>query len=274
MFFIISKLVGLVTTPSTALLLLGLLGVLLLIIRRRRIGMTLCVASIILTLLLGLTPLANVPLAILEDRFPQAVVSEPPTGVIMLGGPVDVDLSPARNTVSLSNAAERVTETAVLGHRYPRARIFLSGGSGHFGDPGANTESALTKKLLVQLGLTAERIEMEEKSRTTAENAHFSLEALKPKPGERWLLVTSASHMPRAIGAFRAVGFDVIPYPVDYRTYGLSTLAVFPESVAEGLELVDVAAHEWIGLVGYWLTGKSNTLFPAPESRDNVVKNP
>ncbi len=264
MFFVISKLVGFATTPSTALFIVGLVGVMLLIFRRRRAGMTLCVLSILLTFAFGLTPLANVPQAILEDRFPQPVINEPPTGVIMLGGPVDVDLSPARNTIAINSGAERVTETAVLAVRYPQARIFLSGGSGHFGDPGLNTESALTKKLLVELGLSAERIEMEEKSRTTAENARYSLEALKPKPGERWLLVTSASHMPRAVGTFRAVGFDVIPYPVDYQTYGLSQLAVFPESVAEGLGLVDNAAHEWIGLVGYWLTGKSNALFPAP----------
>jgi uncharacterized SAM-binding protein YcdF (DUF218 family) len=264
MFFVISKLVGFATTPSTAIFLLGLLGILLLMFRRRRLGFALCLTSTLLTLAFGLTPLANVPMALLEDRFPQPVVSEPPTGVIMLGGPVDVDLSPARNTVTMNDAAERVTDTAALAVRFPQARVFLSGGSGHFGDPGANTESALTKKLLVQLGIPAERIEMEEKSRTTAENARYSLEALKPKPGERWLLVTSASHMPRSVGAFRAVGFDVIPYPVDYRTYGLSRLAEFPDSVADGFELVDTAAHEWIGLVGYWLTGKTNALFPAP----------
>lgn len=264
MFFVISKLVGLATTPSTALPLLGLVGVVLLVLRRRRSGIALSAASILLTLALGLTPLANVPQAILEDRFPQPVISEPPTGVIMLGGPVDVDLSPARNTVTLNDSAERVTDTGMLAVRFPQTRIFLSGGSGHFGDPGANTESALTKKLLVALGIPAERIEMEEKSRTTAENARYSFETLKPKPGERWLLVTSASHMPRSVGAFRAVGFDVIPYPVDYRTYGLSRLGNFPNNVADGFSLIDAATHEWIGLLGYWLTGKSNALFPAP----------
>ena len=149
MFFVISKLVGFITTPSTAIFLLGLLGVLFLIFRRRRLGLTLFIVSTLLTLAFGLTPLANVPLAILEDRFPQPAINEPPTGVIMLGGPVDVDLSPARNTIAINSGAERVTETAVLAVRYPQARIFLSGGSGHFGDPGANTESALTKKLLV-----------------------------------------------------------------------------------------------------------------------------
>jgi uncharacterized SAM-binding protein YcdF (DUF218 family) len=264
MFFVISKLVGLITTPSTAVFLIGFLGMLVLVFGHRRLGIGLFVLSTLLTLILGQTPVANMPLAVLEDRFPQANLTEAPTGVIMLGGPVDVDLSPARNAITINGAAERVTETAVLAVRYPQARIFLSGGSGHFGDPGANTESALTKKLLVDFGLPADRIEMEEKSRTTAENAIYSLEAIKPKPGERWLLVTSASHMPRAVGAFRAVGFNVIPYPVDYRTYGFPALRDFPESVAAGFGQIDVAAHEWIGLVGYWLTGKSNALFPSP----------
>ncbi|MET3614487.1 uncharacterized SAM-binding protein YcdF (DUF218 family) [Rhizobium aquaticum] len=264
MFFVISKLIGLATTPSTLFMLIGVLGVVLLTLRRRRKGIALCTTSILLTLAFGLTPLANVPQAILEDRFPQPVIAEPPTGIIMLGGPVDVDLSPARHTTIIDSAAERVTETAVLAVRYPQARVFLSGGTGHFGDPGANTESALTKALFVNLGIPAERIEMEEKSRTTAENARYSLEALKPRPGERWLLVTSAAHMPRSVGAFRAVGFDVIPYPVGYRTFGLSRLFVFPDSVSNGLGLVDAATHEWIGLLGYWLSGKSKTLFPAP----------
>lgn len=264
MFFLISKLVGLVTTPSNLLLMLGLLGLILLLVRRRRSGLTLVTASILLTLVGGLTPLADLPLAVLEDRFPQPVLTEPPTGIISLGGTTQVELSTVRGQITLDDAAERVTETAALAVKYPQARIFLSGGSGHFADPGANTESVLTKRLLVSLGIPADRIALEDKSRTTAENAVESLAALKPKPGECWLLVTSASHMPRAVGAFRAVGFEVIPYPVDYRTTGLKDLTNFPPSVADGLEHLDLAAHEWVGLLGYWLTGKSSAVFPRP----------
>lgn len=263
MFFVISKLVGLVTTPSNLLFMLGALGLLLILFRRRRSGMTFVALSFLLALI-ALTPLAGLPLALLEDRFPQPVLAEPPTGVITLGGTTQVELSTVRGRITLDDAAERVTETAALAVKYPQARIFLSGGTGHFADPGANTESALTKRLLVSFGIAADRIGMDETSRTTAENAVETLAALKPKPGERWLLVTSASHMPRAVGAFRAVGFDVIPFPVDYRTTGAKDLANFPPSVADGLERLDLAAHEWIGLAGYWLTGKSSALFPAP----------
>ena len=71
----------------------------------------------------------------------------------------------------------------------------------------------------------AKRIELEGKSRNTAENATFSKALANPKPGERWLLVTSAHHMPRSVGCFRRAGFAVEAYPVDWRTRGAADLA-------------------------------------------------
>jgi uncharacterized SAM-binding protein YcdF (DUF218 family) len=105
---------------------------------------------------------------------------------------------------------------------------------------------------------------LEEASRTTAENATRLRAMLAPKPGERWLLVTSAFHMPRAIGAFRKAGFDVEAYPVDWRTRGWVDARVPFDRLSSGLARTDVALHEWGGLVIYWLTGRSSDLFPAP----------
>jgi uncharacterized SAM-binding protein YcdF (DUF218 family) len=105
---------------------------------------------------------------------------------------------------------------------------------------------------------------LEDQSRTTAENAAFSRRLVMPKPGERWLLVTSAYHMPRSIGAFRTAGFPVEAYPVDYRTMGPADLWIPFDSIATGLRRTDLAVHEWIGLLAYWLTGRSSELFPAP----------
>jgi uncharacterized SAM-binding protein YcdF (DUF218 family) len=96
------------------------------------------------------------------------------------------------------------------------------------------------------------------------ENALFSKAIAQPKGGERWLLVTSAYHMPRAIGIFRKVGFAVEPYPVDWRTRGLvDAWRPFP-TMGEGLRRTDIAVREWVGLAVYWLTGQSSELFPAP----------
>ena len=57
---------------------------------------------------------------------------------------------------------------------------------------------------------------LEDQSRNTRENAIFTRRLVDPKPGERWLLVTSAWHMPRAIGVFRKAGFEIEAFPVDY----------------------------------------------------------
>ncbi|MBN9292094.1 MAG: YdcF family protein [Hyphomicrobium denitrificans] len=96
------------------------------------------------------------------------------------------------------------------------------------------------------------------------ENAAESLSALKPAPDQQWLLVTSASHMPRAVACFRAVGFKVVPFPVDYRTRGSDEYRRPIPSIALGLEATDLAAHEWLGLATYRFTGLTKELFPPP----------
>ncbi|MBL8587034.1 MAG: YdcF family protein, partial [Methylobacteriaceae bacterium] len=103
----------------------------------------------------------------------------------------------------------------------------------------------------------------EDRSRNTQENADFVRDLVRPKPGERWLLVTSAHHMPRAVGVFRKAGFDVVAAPVDFRTPTARRLVVVREWAA-GLALLDLAAHEWIGLIAYRLTGRTDALLPAP----------
>lgn len=68
--------------------------------------------------------------------------------------------------------------------------------------------------------------------------------------------------MPRAVGCFRKVGFDVLPYPVDYHT-GVGS-EYFGTSLEQGLESLDLAWHEWLGLAYYRLLGRSDIFFPAP----------
>jgi uncharacterized SAM-binding protein YcdF (DUF218 family) len=106
---------------------------------------------------------------------------------------------------------------------------------------------------------------VESRPRTTFEDALYSAALLKPKPGERWLLVTVASHMPRAVGCFRVAGFEVEPYPVAFQTgSGFSCLFAFHVTGPTSFARLDVAAKEWIGLVAYRLMGRTDTLFPAP----------
>jgi uncharacterized SAM-binding protein YcdF (DUF218 family) len=114
------------------------------------------------------------------------------------------------------------------------------------------------------LGVAHDRITAEEQSRNTLENAAYARLLANPKPGERWLLVTSAYHMPRAIAAFRAEDFAVDAYPVDWRTRGAGDLQRGFSTLSEGLRRTDVATREWVGLVVYRLTGRSTELLPGP----------
>jgi len=120
-------------------------------------------------------------------------------------------------------------------------------------------------------GIARSRIEVEDRSRDTDENARFSKSLAKPRATERWLLVTSAHHMPRSIGAFRRAGFPVDAYPVDWRTRGTSDLARPFQSVSDGLRRTDTAAREWIGLLVYYMSGRIGELFPAPLPNSRIA---
>jgi uncharacterized SAM-binding protein YcdF (DUF218 family) len=264
MFFIISKTAGFFALPSNFLLAIGLLGIVLLCTRFRRLASWLVVTSLVLIAFVGLSPLGNLLILPLEQRFPPWDVSRgAPDGMVVLGGAISPEISLARGAVALNDSAERITVTAELARRYPNARIIFSGGASSivFDAP---VEAPVAVKEFEALGIAHERITAEEQSRNTIENAVFSRLLADPKPGERWLLVTSAYHMPRAIAAFRAAGFPVEAYPVDWRTRGpIDAMRPF-FSFTTGLAQTDLAMHEWIGLLVYRLSGQTSELFPAP----------
>jgi uncharacterized SAM-binding protein YcdF (DUF218 family) len=210
----------------------------------------------------------------LENRFPPGKEGGPPiTGIIVLGGPIDSRMSVLRGSVSIGGGVERLTEAAALARRHPAARLVVTGGNPSLlrDDP---PESLYAAQVFAQLGVPASRLVLEDKSRNTEENAVFTKRLIDPKPDERWLLVTSAIHMPRAVGAFRKAGFPVEPYPVDWRTAPGAHLLHVPRKLLDGVDALDAASHELVGLLMYWITGRSSELFPAPlpEAKDCCAK--
>lgn len=262
MFFVLSKLLSFFLVPSNFLLLamMGALGLWLL--KFRKTATTLGVTSITLMALAAWSPSGAAALGILEDRFPRKPLPNDVTGIILLGGAVDTHISHDRDALILNEAGERIIETRMLAERYPDAAIFLSGGGGHLFDDGTLTESELARQALVVSGVDEGRIEMEERSRNTCENAVETAAALGDRVSGTWILVTSASHMPRAVGCFRAASMAVLPYPVDFRTR--SNSPPWSATASNGLAAIDLAAHEWIGLVTYHLAGFTSELFPSP----------
>ena len=264
MLFALSKLAGFFALPANLLMAIGIAGLVLLCTRFRRLASWLLVTSVVFLAIAGWSPLGNVLILPLEQRFaPYDPSRGAPDGIVVLGGAIAPAVSAARGVVALNEAAERLTVTAELAHRYPKARIVFSGGSNALlSDPIAEAPFAVDE--LEALGVARSRITAEEQSRNTIENAVFSRLVAQPKPGERWLLVTSAYHMPRAVAAFRAAGFPVEAYPVDWRTRGPIDALVPFDSLSDGLARTDAAVHEWVGLLAYRLSGRTKELFPAP----------
>jgi uncharacterized SAM-binding protein YcdF (DUF218 family) len=264
MFFLLSKTLGELAFPSHFITVVAVAGLLLLCTRFVRAGRVLLKLSLVLVVILGLLPTGRALMLVLEQRFPPWRGTGEPTGIVVLGGAIEPGRSAKRGSVSLNGSAERVTVTAALARRYPNARIVFSGGSAALISDHP-PEAAFMLDLWESFGIPRSRIVLEERSRNTRENAVFAKTLVDPKPGERWLLVTSAIHMPRAVGVFRKIGFAVEPYPVDWRSGGWSDLWTELPWPLSGLYYADEAAKEWAGLVAYRLAGYTSKLLPGPE---------
>ena len=265
MFFFLSKVLWMLVAPANLLLVLLFVGVALMLTRFARAGRGFVYASAIGFLLLSVLPTGVIMMRILEDRFPTPPADLPaPAGIIVLGGGVNELVTRFRGPVELSGSGDRMTEGVILARRFPEAKLIFTGGSAALlGSP--HREAHAAEKLFIGLGVPRERMLFENESRNTFENAVFTREFVKPQKGQTWLLVTSASHMPRAMGIFRKAGFDVTAYPVDFDTTGQrAEITRLPTNFLRGLYRTERALREYIGLVAYWWTGKSDALFPAP----------
>jgi uncharacterized SAM-binding protein YcdF (DUF218 family) len=257
MFFVASKILWILADPINLMLFGAGAG---LIFRRRRLA-GLCLA---LLLIAGFSPIGALLLRGLEDRFPlPGPNASAPYGIVVLGGAIDDVIGEARGEIVLRDGGSRLTEAALLARRFPEARLVYTGGSGSLTDlDGHEAEEA--KRLLIGLGVAPARIALETKTRNTDENARFTAAMLGPDAAKSWWVVTSAYHMPRAMGLFRKAGFDATAYPVDYYTTdGERDLQPLGKA-ADGLRLSEIALHEWTGLAAYWATGRIASPFPGP----------
>lgn len=262
MFFTLSKLFWFVANPLNLIAILVGLGFLLVLVRLCRTGL-LFVGTAFLILGAGMwTTLGALMLHPLEDRYPRPDPAPPAVaGVIVLGGGFEGGINLVRGGYELNASGDRFVETAVLARRYPQARVVVTGGTGTLmleGEGDADT----APRLLTALGVEPERLILENRSRNTHENAQFTRELVEPQPGETWLLVTSAFHMPRSVGLFRKAGFEVTPWPADYRTAGNERFGPAQDNVFDSLQNLSVATREWIGLIAYRLTGRIDSVLP------------
>lgn len=262
MVYVFARLFDMVATPSAVLLLLCTAGLLLSLLRRHMWANRLLIAGVGGLVLISLLPVGTWLLRPLEDRFPPPKpLPEKVDGIISLGGAVDPALTSSRGRPALTDRAARMTDFVALARRYPAAKLVFAGGNGAL-IRGAVSEADVARVFYTELGIDPRRVVFEKKSRNTHENALFAQAIVHPRKGDRWLLVTSAADLPRAVGSFRAVGWPVIGVPADYHTPDQG--GGWVPGVCGGLRDADWAVHEWIGLVYYRLRGWTPTLFPGP----------
>ena len=259
---VLSKLLVPLETPSDLLLLILSLGLLAAGSGRyRRMGAAMITLATLVFLFVTLFPVSAWVTVPLENRFPRPqALPDHVDGIIVLGGAIDPVTTARRGLPALNSAAERMTEFVRLAKKYPAAQLVFSGGSGHLNLQRANfTEADSARIFFDQQGLDRAGMIFENKSRNTYENVIFSKALAKPSAGQTWLLVSSARDMPRTVGIFRKAGWPVVAIPVSYKSD-------WPHSfiLADNLSDLDDSTHEWLGLLIYRLTGKTDSFFPGP----------
>ncbi|GJM14648.1 MAG: membrane protein [Pseudohongiella sp.] len=264
LFFWLSKIAFALLSPDSLLVILALLTLACSLLgrpRMARVGASSCVIGL---LLFGFLPIGEWLAAPLESRYESApTLPQSLDGIVVLGGVVAAGHSERWGMSEVNAAAERLNAFMRLGRIYPEARLLYTGGSGDPLNPDLKEADAVFK-LLADLGYDTQRIIFERESRNTYENAVHAKRLLNPQPGEAWLLITSAYHMPRSIGVFCQQRWPVIPYPVDHQGRpGVGLRLNF--NLANNLSLLRLATKEWIGLLAYRLTGRTNELLPGRE---------
>ena len=265
MIYYLSKAFWMFAQPGNLLVLLLALGGLLLYTRWRGFGRFLIAFLVLVSIATAVLPVGQWLLEPLEDRFPQLVtLPDKVDGIIMLGGAVSTVLSEARHQPQVNERAERFIAFADLARRYPNAKLVFAGG-GPMLRGGTYREADASREVMVWLGMDVSRVIFERESRNTFENVLNAKALVHPAPGETWLLVTSAFHMPRAVGLFRGQGWPVIPDPVDYMTGASSDGPAFSAGFLENLGQASLAIKEWAGLLANQWLGHSDSLFPSPQ---------
>jgi len=261
MFFWISKLAWMMIAPDNLLLFLLLIAWILLRRGAYRPATWLLGCVTIVLMSVALFPVGEWLLYPLEIRFPaNPKLPDRVDGIIVLSGSENAVLSNLWHQVELRDSAEREIAFLELAGRYPKAKLVFTGGSGsmiHQDDKAAD----VAEKLFDKLGFDSSRVTFERNSRNTFENAMLSKELVRPHPGQTWILVTTAWHMPRSVGIFCKAGWPVIPYPVDHWTKPGKLLRIDLDLSGHLRDLV-IGAREWVGLLAYYVSGKTTVLIP------------
>ena len=261
LFFYLSKLAWLIIAPDNLYLIVLTICVLMLFSRFRRLAQKTLISILLITWLVAVFPVGDWLFYPLETRFPTPPeLPDRIDGIIVLGGSIDPALSQYWQQLETYSNHERLSQFIQLAKKYPNARLVFTGGNASIRSS-VSTEAAEVEQHLIDSGIEANRLLLENQARNTYENVLLSKQLVKPTAQENWILVTSAYHLPRAVGIFCKQGWPVFPYPVDHNSLPGQLLRPSLRLAYNSADLVE-ASHEWVGLLAYYLTGKIDRLTP------------
>ncbi len=262
LFFFVSKIIWIVFSPDSLLLILIVFSLVLLYMDKRKQAKILLSIVSGLLILISFFPIGEWLLYPLESRFQtNPVLPDKIAGIVVLSGSENTVLSPQWQQVELGDAIERDLMFLALARKYPEAKLLFTGGSGSLLEQ-KDKAADIAKKLFKQINFDVTRIIFEKESRNTYENAIYSKKIVQPVKNEKWILITTGWHMPRSVGIFCKAEWPVIPYPVDHQT-NKDNLFRISFNLSNNLRMLKIAIKEWLGLFAYYLSGKTTSFLPS-----------
>lgn len=247
--------------PLNLLCLIGIIGFFARF-RYPKCGQKIINLTLIAIIAFGIIPLGPLLITLLERQYPaSSAMPSQIDGIIVLGGAFEPAMSRKMGQLSVNDSIERFLCFVDLGKKNPSAMMISSGGNGDILNPDV-LESDDAKAFFALTTLNNRDIVYEDKSKNTYENALYSKEIAKPNKGENWVVITSAYHMPRAVGIFQKLDWDIIPYPCDFKTSGDYKIFNNLPNIAMNFSYLNIAIKEIFGMIVYYLTGKSAFIFP------------
>ena len=260
MSFFLSKFLWIFFNPFSLILFIFFIGCIFLFFKKYKIANFLLFSNLFFLLFISIFPIGNYAIFILEKQYhnktnyPQSV-----HGMLILSGATNPYLSREHNSIELNGSSERLTESVSLINKHKKAKIIFSGGSGYLNNPSLD-HSEVAKKFFKKMNIDIGRVIFENKSRNTYENIIFSKQITEINKNHNWIIITSASHMKRAMLVSKKQNWNFYPYAVDFKQP--KSISFYPSFNFFGnFQSFQHASHEWLGLVSYYLMGRIERIF-------------
>ena len=260
MTFFLSKIIWYILNPFNLILLLFAIGIIFNLYKLKTISKVFFLFSLFLFLISTLLPTGYYLTYLLEKDFHNSTfIPDDIDGVLIFSGATNPYLTKEYGQVSLNDSAERLFEAKIVLEKKNNLKIIFSGGSGYINSQN-NRDYTSAKKFFVNMGIDVSRIIFEKKSRNTFENIIYSKKIANPLDNEKWLVITSASHLKRVLNVSEKIKWNLIPYATDFnykKNYQFELSINFFNNLFE----FQKASHEWVGLIAYYFLDRTNRIY-------------